>query len=130
MKSIAEIPRLKGTHSEYYQPLLLFISYSKEKNTYYYRGKLHEIIKSSKDKYKMDELNITSFLYNKKTFDAELINELWQMTIYFNQIPSYILPMSQNDDKLEIKFDNNIFTLNFLLAGKSGTGKITFILIY
>ena len=127
MKSIAEIPKLKGTYSEYYQPLLLFISYSKEKNTYYYRGKLHEIIKSSKDKYKMDELNITSFLYNKKTFDAELINELWQMTIYFNQIPSYILPMSQNDDKLEIKFDNNIFTLNFLLAGKSGTGKSTFI---
>jgi hypothetical protein len=61
----------------------------------------------------MDELDITSLLYNEKTFSSELINELWQMTIYFNQIPSYILPMSQNDDKFEIKFDNNIFTINF-----------------
>ena len=26
MRSIAEIPKLKGTHSEYYQPLLLYIS--------------------------------------------------------------------------------------------------------
>ena len=75
----------------------------------------------------MDELGITSLLYNEKTFSSELINELWQMTIYFNQIPSYILPMQQNDDKFEIKFDNNIFTLNFLLAGENGTGKSTFI---
>ena len=127
MRSIAEIPKLKGTHSEYYQPLLLYISYSKEKNIYYYRRRLHELIKESPEKYVMDELNITSFLYNEKTFNSELINELWQMTIYFNQIPSYILPMSQNDDKFEIKFDNNIFTLNFLLAGKNGTGKSTFI---
>ena len=127
MRSIAEIPRLKGKHSKYYQPLLLYISYSKEKNTHYYRRKLHEIINISKDEYEMDELSITSLFYNKKTFNSELINELWQMTIYFNQIPSYILPMSQNDDKLEIKFDNNIFTLNFLLAGENGTGKSTFI---
>ena len=127
MRSIAEIPKLKGTHSEYYQPLLLYISYSKEKNTHYYRRMLHELIKKTPDKYKMDELNITSFFYNKNTFNAELINELWQTTIYFNQIPSYILPMSQQDDKLVIKFDNNIFTLNFLLAGKNGTGKSTFI---
>jgi len=127
MRSIAEIPKLKGTHSEYYQPLLLYISYSKEKNIRYYRRKLHELIKVSPNKYEMDELSITSFFYNEKTFNSELINELWQMTIYFNQIPSYILPMSQNDDKLEIKFDNNIFTLNFLLAGKNGTGKSTLI---
>ena len=127
MRSIAEIPKLKDKHSEYYQPLLLYISYSEEKNTHYYRRKLREIIKISKDKYEMDELNITTLLYNEKSFNSELINELWQMTIYFNQIPSYILPMSQNDDKLEIKFDNNIFTLNFLLAGENGTGKSTFI---
>ena len=128
MKSIAQIRSLKGSKSEYYQPLLLYISKSKEKNTKYYRKKLSELLnKSEKDKYKMDRLNITSLFYNRNTFNSELINELWQMTIYFNQIPSCILPMSQTDDKLEIRFENNVFTLNFLLAGKSGTGKSSFI---
>ena len=76
MRSIAEIPKLEDMYSEYYQPLLLYISYSEEKNTHYYRRKLREIIKISKDKYEMDELNITSLLYNEKTFNSELINEL------------------------------------------------------
>jgi hypothetical protein len=37
MRSIAEIPKFKGMNSEYYQPLLLYNSYSKAKNTHYYR---------------------------------------------------------------------------------------------
>lgn len=127
MRSIAEIPNLEETQSEFYQPLLLYISYSEKKNTEYYRKKLHELVKNSEEKYEMDELNITSFYYKEKSFNSELINELWQMTIYYNQIPSYILPMSENDENFEFKFDSNNFTLNFLLAGKNGTGKSTFI---
>ena len=130
MESIAEIPKLKGEgqhYSENHQPLLLYISSFKEKNTQYYRNKLRELLNKNTEKYKMDELNITSFFYNEDIFNNELINELWQMTIYYNQLPSTILPMSQNDINLEVKFDNSVFTLNLLLAGKSGVGKSTFI---
>ena len=92
----------------------------------YYRERASELNKDS-EKYEIDELNITSFIYKESTFINELISELWQITIYFNQIGSGILPMSESDDHLEIKFEKNIFTLNFLLAGKNGTGKSTFI---
>ena len=126
LKSIAEILKQEETNSEYFQPLILYVTYSQEKTLQYYRKKASELNKDSK-KYEIDELNITSFIYNENTFVNELINELWQITIYFNQIPSGILPMKESDDHLEIRFEKNIFTLNFLLAGKNGTGKSTFI---
>jgi hypothetical protein len=115
LESIAEIVKQDETNSEYFQPLILYVTYSQEKTLQYYRKKASELNKDSK-KYEIDELNITSFIYNEKTFVNELINELWQITIYFNQIPSGILPMKESDDHLEIRFEKNIFTLNFLLA--------------
>ena len=126
LESIAEIVKQDETNSEYFQPLILYVTNSEEKTLEYYRKKASELNKDS-EKYEIDELNISSFIYNERTFVNELINELWQITIYFNQIPSGILPMKESDDHLEIKFENNIFTLNFLLAGKNGTGKSTFI---
>ena len=126
LESVAEIIKQNGTSSEYYQPLILYVTYSEEKNLKYYRERASELNKDS-EKYEIDELNITSFIYKESTFINELISELWQITIYFNQIGSGILPMSESDDHLEIKFEKNIFTLNFLLAGKNGTGKSTFI---
>lgn len=125
IKSVAEIPILKEC-SEDEQPLLLFISSSKKKNMQYYR-KIARTLNKDRQKYKIDELNITSFHFNEITFNNELVNELWQMTIYYNQIPSAILPMSTDDNNLQIRFDQNSFTLNFLLAGRNGTGKSTFI---
>lgn len=125
IKSVAEIPILKEC-SEDEQPLLLFISSSKKKNMQYYR-KIARTLNKDRQKYKIDELNITSFHFNEITFNNELVNELWQMTIYYNQIPSAILPMSTDDNNIQIEFDQNSFTLNFLLAGRNGTGKSTFI---
>ena len=128
IKNIAEIPFLDGKiYSESEQPLLLYISYSDEKNTKYYRKKLLDLIELEKDKYKMDELNITSFTFNENTFVNQLIKELWQDTIYYNRIPSLVLPMSETDDHLYLKLKGTTFTLNILLAGKNGTGKSTFI---
>ena len=131
IKIFAEKPDFtEKISSDYYQPLLLFINYSESKNTKYYRNKLLKLIDKEKNKYKMDELNITSFLYNSENFANELINELWKVTIYYNQLYSAILPMSESDNKLELKFEQNNSTFNILLAGDSGTGKSTFINIF
>ena len=128
LKFFAEKPDKKEkVSSDYYQPLLLFVSYSKEKNTNYYRKKLRELTQNDNEKYKMNELNITSFLYNKSQFTNELINELWKMTIYYNQLYSPILPMTETDDHLEIRFEQNVVTFNILLCGHSGAGKSSFV---
>ena len=128
MKSLAEIPYLEGKiYSESEQPLILFISNSDEKNTKYYRNKLNELIDSEKNKYKLDELNITSFKYNRNRFINQLIEELWQDTIYYNRIPSSVLPITETDDNLNFKFKLTTFTFNVLLSGKNGTGKSTLI---
>lgn len=126
IKCMAEIPFLdKKLYSECDIPLLLFIS--ENKNEKDYRKKLKDLMDSEKERYYMDELNITSLKYNGdlKLFWRKLTNELWQDTIYYNRIPSTVLPMDEDDDKINFKFRTSIFTLNFLLAGKAGTGKST-----
>lgn len=120
---------VKNTKDILFQPLLIYVSDSIDKNTSYYRNILrsfilHENIEETEE---YDELNIYSFLYERNNFINKLINELWQCTIYFNQIPSMYLPMTQESEKFEIRVQKLPFTLNILLAGENGTGKSTFI---
>ena len=90
----------------------------------YYTNEINEEIEELEE---YDELNLYSFLYEENNFINELINELWICTIYYNQIPSSILPMTQDDERLEIRVQEYPLTLNLLIAGESGTGKSTFI---
>ena len=115
-----------------FPPILIYISDSNDKNTSYYRNKLHNYIlqENIEEGEEFDELNISSFLYETNTFYDRLINELWQYTIYYNQIPQMYLPMTQNDEKLELKVQKLSFTFNILMVGESGTGKSTFINIF
>jgi uncharacterized protein (DUF697 family)/ABC-type dipeptide/oligopeptide/nickel transport system ATPase component len=115
-----------------FPPILIYISDSNDKNTSYYRNKLHNYIlqENIEEGEEFDELNISSFLYETNTFYDRLINELWQYTIYYNQIPQMYLPMTQNDEKLELKVQKLPFTFNILMVGESGTGKSTFINIF
>ena len=112
-----------------FQPILIYISNSKDKNTSYYRKILHNCIleENLEEGEEFDELNLSSFLYDKNNFYDRLINELWQYTIYYNQIPQMFLPMTQNDKNFELKVQKYPFTYNILLVGESGTGKSTFI---
>ena len=115
-----------------FQPLLIYVSDSIEKNTLYYRTILKNFISDEhiEEGEKYDKLCLSAFLYERDHFISKLINELWYCTIYFNQIPSIYLPMIQEDEKLEIKVQKYPFTLNILLAGENGTGKSTFINIF
>ena len=112
-----------------FQPLIIYASDSINKNTAYYRNILqnfisHEQIEEGEE---FDKLNISSFLYDQNNFINKLINELWSCTIYYNQIPTMYLPMTQEDENFEIKVQKYPFTLNILFAGENGTGKSTFI---
>ena len=115
-----------------FPPILIYISDSNDKNTSYYRNKLHNYIlqENIEEGEEFDELNISSFLYETNTFYDRLINELWQYTIYYNQIPQMYLPMTQNDEKFELKVQKYPFTFNILMVGESGIGKSTFINIF
>ena len=112
-----------------FQPLIIYVSDSVEKNTSYYRNILQHYISQEhiEEGEEYDKLNISSFLFDENNFINKLINELWQCTIYFNQIPSIYLPMTQENDRFEIKVQKYPFTLNILLVGENGTGKSTFI---
>ena len=112
-----------------FQPILIYISNSKDKNTSYYRKILHNCMLEAdlEEGEAFDELNLSSFLYEENNFYNRLINELWQYTIYYNQIPQMFLPMTQNDKNFELKVQKYPFTYNILLVGESGTGKSTFI---
>lgn len=112
-----------------FQPLIIYVSDSIEKNTLYYRKILKNFISNEhiEEGEEYDKLCLSAFLYERDNFINKLINELWYCTIYFNQIPSIYLPMTQEDEKLEIKVQKYPFTLNILLAGENGTGKSTFI---
>ena len=67
LESIAEIVKQDETNSEYFQPLILYVTNSEEKTLEYYRKKASELNKDS-EKYEIDELNISSFIYNERTF--------------------------------------------------------------
>ena len=114
-----------------FQPLIIYVSNSIEKNQIYYRNILENYIVNEhiEEGEEFDKLNLSSFLYdeNINNFINRLINELWQCTIYFNQIPSIYLPMQQENENFEIKVQKYPFTLNILMAGESGTGKSTLI---
>ena len=112
-----------------FHPILIYVSNSNEKNISYYRDILHTLISNEdiEEGEEYDELNLTSFLYDENNFINILINELWKYTIYYNQISSMFLPMSQDDEHFEIKVQKYPFTLNILMAGETGTGKSTFI---
>ena len=124
---------VRNSNKILFQPLIIFVSDTIEKDTAYYRNILqdynrHQNVEEGEE---IDKLNIASFLYeeneNINNFINKLINELWQCTIYFNQIPSMYLPMTQDDKDFEIKVQKYPFTLNILIAGENGTGKSTFI---
>ena len=90
-----------------FQPLIIYVSNSIEKNQIYYRNILENYIVNEhiEEGEEFDKLNLSSFLYdeNINNFINRLINELWQCTIYFNQIPSIYLPMQQENENFEIK---------------------------
>ena len=112
-----------------FQPLIIYVSDSVEKNTSYYRNILQHYISQEhiEEGEEYDKLNISSFLFDENNFINKLINELWQCTIYFNQIRSIYLPMTQENDRFEIRVQKYPFTINILLVGENGTGKSTFI---
>ena len=120
---------VRNTNDILFQPLLIYVSNSIDKNTSYYRNILRSFIlqENIEETEEYDELNIYSFLYENNNFINKLINELWQCTIYFNQIPSMYLPMTQESENFEIRVQKLPFTINILLAGENGTGKSTFI---
>jgi ribosome biogenesis GTPase A len=100
-----------------------------KKKTPYYRDILHTFISNEhiEEGEEYDQLNISNFLYNANNFTNKLINVLWQCTIYFNQIPSMYLPMTEENGTLEIKIQKFPNTLNLLLVGENGTGKSSLI---
>ena len=120
-----------------FQPLILFVSNSIQKDTLYYRNILKDfnLEENIEEDDEFDKLNISAILYdaneNMNNFINKLINEFWQCTIYYNQIPTMFLPMTQDDnqnsDDIEIKVQKYPFTLNILIVGESGTGKSSFI---
>ena len=116
-----------------FQPLIIFVNDRIEHDTTYYRNILKNYNRQEniEEDDEFDKLNIISILYNQNenlnNFINKLINELWQCTIYFNQIPSMYLPMTQEDNGFELKVKKYPFTLNILLAGENGTGKSTLI---
>ena len=120
---------IRNSNSILFQPLIIYVSNSIEKNTSYYRNILQNYIRLEhvEEGEEFDKLNISTFLYNENNFTNQLINELWQCTIYFNQIPSMYLPMRQENENFEIRVKKYPNTLNFLLVGENGTGKSTFI---
>ena len=112
-----------------FQPLMIYVSDTIEKNKLYYRKILKDYIlnENIEEGEEFDKLNISSILYDPNNFTNKLISELWKCTIYFNQIPSMYLPMKQEDENFEIKVQKYPNTLNILLAGETGTGKSSFI---
>ena len=116
-----------------FQPLIIFVSDNINHDTTYYRNILQNFNRQEniEEGDEIDKLNISSILYeqneNLNNFINKLINELWQCTIYFNQISSMYLPMTQEDNEFEIKVQKYPFTLNILIAGENGTGKSSFI---
>ena len=129
IKMMKEI--IKKSEDLLFQPILIFISDSNDKNTSYYRNILHNYILQEKlEEEEFDELNVSSFLYEKNNFYDRLINELWQYTIYYNQIPQMYLPLTQNDKNFKLKVQKYPFTFNLLMVGESGIGKSTFINIF
>ena len=120
---------VKNLNEILFPPLMIFVSDSIEKNALYYRNILKEYISNEhiEEGEEYDQLNISFFLYNANNFTNKLINELWKCTIYFNQIPSMYLPMTEENDTFEIKIQKFPNTLNLLLVGENGTGKSSLI---
>ena len=112
-----------------FPPLIIYVSDTIEKNKLYYRKILKTYIlnENIEEGEEFDKLNISALLYDRNNFTNKLICELWKCTIYFNQIPSMYLPMTQEDENFEIKVQKYPNTLNILLAGETGTGKSSFI---
>ena len=87
MKSIAEILKQEETNSEYFQPLILYVTYSQEKTLQYYRKKASELNKekklggdilvldSTKETAKEMSVKAIKFIFNKKGIKRDLKRE-------------------------------------------------------